>query len=118
MPSAVSFIPPSTASNLIVLLFGAGPGLYFDFATFNFHVPARLSAAMTVTLRSATTVNTAKHTTMDLVLIQTSSFFVIGLSLGGMIRVPKASINKLKPHELDTGVVRIYSRATYPETSK
>src|ERR1051326_7980677 len=42
----VTFIPPSAASReLDALLSGMGPGVYFDFATFNFQVPIVLSAA-------------------------------------------------------------------------
>jgi hypothetical protein len=36
-------------------LCGAGPGLYLDFATFNFHVPEKLSAANTAVADTSTT---------------------------------------------------------------
>jgi hypothetical protein len=38
-------IPSAVASHVRVRLFGAGPGLYLDFAVFNFQVPSQASAA-------------------------------------------------------------------------
>src|SRR5277367_4457319 len=38
-PSKVYFTPSPCASTVRVRLFGVGPGSYFDFVTFSFHVP-------------------------------------------------------------------------------
>src|ERR1017187_1315193 len=56
-PVFVTFTPPLDASRTVVRLFnGNGAGVYFDFATFSFHVPIVLSApkaarAATVNIR-------------------------------------------------------------------
>src|SRR5262245_27225493 len=76
-PSAVSLMPPSIPSNFTVLLCGAGPGLYFDFATFNFHVPTRLSAAIAVTVNNTSTATNAMQITGNLILILISWVVVL-----------------------------------------
>jgi hypothetical protein len=54
---------------VVVPLFGAGSGLYFDFATFNFHVPEKLSAALTAVAVNATTDRITTQTTNTLSLM-------------------------------------------------
>src|SRR5258705_13808224 len=62
-------MPPSTASNLTVLLCGAGPGLYLDFATLSFHVPASASAAAAVRAKTTSATTSPKQTDTILVLV-------------------------------------------------
>src|SRR6266496_1810399 len=63
MPSEVSLIPSAVDSNFRVRLFGAGPGLNLDFATFNFQVPSQFSAARARELER-TIANKAERGTM------------------------------------------------------
>jgi hypothetical protein len=52
-----AFTPCPAAEKVTVPLFGAGPGLYFDFATSSFHVPMRGSGpCATPELPSATAI--------------------------------------------------------------
>ena len=62
IPSEVCLIPSAVDSNFRVRLFGAGPGLYFDFAVFNFQVPSQFSAASAAELERTMAQHAARET--------------------------------------------------------
>jgi hypothetical protein len=57
--------PPATAVVVIVELFGAGPGLYFDFVRFTFHTPVGSWADAVDAMARAQTNATPTTTTRD-----------------------------------------------------
>src|SRR5262249_52521534 len=67
--SAFTLICLSSASIFKVRLFGAGPGLYFDFSAFSFHVPEWASAASAMLPAKVASKATPTKTARDLVLI-------------------------------------------------
>ena len=59
--STLTFAPAPTASIFVVPLFGAGPGLYFDFAMFSFHTPT--CGSLCANAAPVSKANTPRHAT-------------------------------------------------------
>jgi hypothetical protein len=65
----MNFNPPSTDDRIVVPLLGAGPGLYFDFATFNLQVPENISAPTTTPDHNAITPSATNENTNERILV-------------------------------------------------
>src|SRR5260370_41939576 len=65
-PLATTWIPLATAVMVIVLLFGTGPGSYFDFAVLSFHVPTAGSLCAKAIPANARTMTATSEATVRL----------------------------------------------------
>src|SRR4029079_16267610 len=59
MPSEVTLVPDATTSHVAALLFGTGPGSYFDLAGLSLHMPMCGSGAWATTVAASNATNSA-----------------------------------------------------------